>query len=217
MAATMTIIFVGLGIILGSNEDLLRRMSITDPLTGLPNRRLLDSRLREELARVDRYHHPVALMILDLDGLKHINDELGHDAGDSALKAVARSLQRTCRATDLAARFGGDEFCVLAPNIAEEAALKLAERVRGTLGKEASWVDAGLPPLTLSIGIADTRCIEENHPDKLYSAADRALLDAKRSGKDRVVLAAVRDPDAKADPSAEEEAAAPASREESGA
>ena len=200
IAVTTTIIFVGLGSILGANEDLLRRMASTDPLTGLVNRRIFDLRLREELARADRYHQPVTLMILDLDGLKDINDELGHDAGDSALKAVARSLQRTCRATDLPARFGGDEFCVLAPNIMEEAALKLAERIRLTLSNEASWVDAGLPPLTVSIGITDTGCIDENHPDKLYLMADRALLNAKQSGKNRVVLASVQDAKEKAEP-----------------
>jgi diguanylate cyclase (GGDEF)-like protein len=193
IAVSTAILFVGLGFILGSNEDLLQRVSVTDPLTGLANRRLLDRRLREELARVDRYNQPLTLMLLDLDGLKKVNDRKGHEAGDNAIRAVARTLSKSCRSTDLAARLGGDEFAVLAPNIAEAEALPLAERIRTGLGREASWVAVDLPPLTLSIGIADSRTISELHPDRLYSAADRALYRAKQEGKDRVVLASVPD------------------------
>lgn len=188
IAVSTALMFVGLGFIIGSKEDLLQRVSLTDPLTGLANRRHLDKRLREELARVDRYQNPLTLMLLDLDGLKSVNDRKGHEAGDNALRAVARTLEKTCRATDLAARIGGDEFAVLLPNISQEEACTLAERVRKTLGMEASWVAVDLPPLTLSIGIADTSSIQELHTDRLYSASDRALLRAKQEGKDRVVL-----------------------------
>jgi diguanylate cyclase len=190
IAVSTAIMFVGLGFIIGSNEDLLQRVSHTDALTGLANRRHLDKRLREELARVDRYKTPLALMLLDLDGLKDLNDQKGHDAGDAALRAVARTLEKSCRATDLAARFGGDEFVVLSPSITQEEARKLAERIRSMLGTEASWVAADLPPLTLSIGIADTTSIPDLHPDRLYSAADRALYRAKHSGKNQIILAA---------------------------
>lgn len=189
VGACTTIMFVGLGAIIGSNEDLLERMSLTDPLTGLANRRHFDRRLREELARVDRYDQPLAMMLLDLDGLKAVNDVGGHESGDNALRAVARTLQRTCRNTDLAARIGGDEFVVLAPNIAVHEASTLAERIRKSLTAEASWVSTTLPPLTLSIGVVDTSCVPDLHPDRLYSAADRALYRAKQTGKDRVVLA----------------------------
>jgi diguanylate cyclase (GGDEF)-like protein len=189
IAASTAILFVGLGYILGANEDLLQRVSLTDPLTGLANRRLLDRRLREELARVDRYKNALSLMLLDLDGLKTLNDLKGHEAGDNAIRAVARTLQKTCRSTDVAARFGGDEFAVLAPNVTALEARTLAERVRRSLGMEASWVAVDLPPLTLSIGIADLSTIAELHSDRLYSAADRALYRAKESGRDRVVLA----------------------------
>jgi len=103
IAGATALMFVGLGTILGSHEDLLRRVSLTDPLTGLPNRRHSDRRLLEELARVDRYKKPLTLMLLDLDGLKAVNDFSGHEAGDNAIRAVARTLQRTCRAMDLAA------------------------------------------------------------------------------------------------------------------
>lgn len=191
IALSTAIMFVGLGIIIGSNEDLLQRASLTDPLTGLANRRHFDQRLREELARVDRYKQPLALMLLDLDGLKGVNDVGGHEAGDNALRAVARTLQKTCRSTDLAARIGGDEFIVLAPNITESEARTLAERIRKTLSVEASWVSTQLPTLTLSMGIADTRCARDLQPDRLYTAADQALYKAKQGGKNRVVLAEV--------------------------
>ena len=107
-----------------------------------------------------------------------------------SLRAVSRTLQRTCRSTDLAARIGGDEFAVLAPNITRADAKTLAERVQKTLAKEASWVSTGLGQLTLSIGIADTSCVRELHPDRLYAAADQALYRAKELGRDRVELAA---------------------------
>ena len=189
VAFSTAILFVGLGIIIGSHEDLLERMSLSDAVTGLPNRRHFERRLREELARVDRYHQPLALMLMDLDGLKGINDQFGHEVGDQAIRAVARSLLRTCRSTDLAARYGGDEFTVLAPNINEGDAQKLAERIRRTLETEASWATAELPSLSVSIGVADTRCIEELHPDRLFAAADQAMYRAKQQGGDRVVLA----------------------------
>ena len=133
---------------------------------------------------------------VDLDGLKGVNDRKGHDAGDNAIRAVARTLEKSCRATDLAARFGGDEFAVLLPNISQEEALTLAERIRKSLGMEASWVAPDLPPLTLSIGIADTTSIPELHPDRLYSAADRALYPAKQQGKNQCVLASAVEGDA---------------------
>ena len=191
IAVATALLFVGLGAILGTHEDLLRRISLTDPLTGLPNRRHSDRRLRDELARVDRYKNPLTLMLIDLDGLKAVNDVSGHEAGDNAIRAVARTLRRTCRTTDLAARIGGDEFVVLAPNITEQEARSLAERIREALTTEASWIATALPPLTLSIGVADTRCVHELQPDRLYSAADQALYEAKQGGKNRVALAPV--------------------------
>jgi len=191
VVGSTAIMFVGLGAIIGSNEDLLQRVSLTDPLTGLANRRHFDRRLREELARVDRYSYPLSLMLLDLDGLKKLNDAGGHESGDNALRAVARTLQHNCRSTDLAARLGGDEFVVLAPNITAKAAETLAERIRKSLTVEASWVSTTLPALTLSIGIADTQCIRELNPDRLYAAADQALYKAKQAGKNRVVVAEV--------------------------
>src|SRR4029078_8568358 len=108
--------------------DQLELSSATDPLTDLPNRRYFSSRLRQELFRASRYGVPVTLLLLDLDGLKQINDHYGHSAGDRALCAVADCLKRTCRATDVPVRCGGDEFAVLVPETFAEDALDLAKR-----------------------------------------------------------------------------------------
>ena len=191
IAVSTAIMFVGLGTIIGSHEDLLQRVSLTDPLTGLPNRRHFDQRLREDLARVERFNHTLTLMLLDLDGLKDINDLAGHKAGDNALRAVARTLSRNCRTTDLVARIGGDEFTVLASNMTEKEAQSLANRIREALTADRGWVSTSLPPLSLSVGVADTRCVEKRTPDFLYSAADEALYKAKQSGRNVVVHAAV--------------------------
>lgn len=189
ITVSTALMFVGLGMVLGSHEDVLQRVSLTDSLTGLPNRRHFDKKLREELARVDRYRQPLTLILLDLDYLKAINDQQGHEAGDNAVKAVARTLETTRRSTDLAARIGGDEFAVLAPNVGEAEARTLAERIQRTLSTDASWLAGGLPPLRLSIGIADVQAVTELHPERLYSAADRALYRAKEEGRDRIVVA----------------------------
>jgi len=189
VAVSTAIVFVGLGRVLGSHEDELQRLSITDPLTGLPNRRHFEQRLGEELARVVRYDHLFVLMLLDLDELKKVNDTSGHDAGDEALRATARTLRRACRATDEAFRTGGDEFAVLAPNVTRGEAERLAERIREALALETNRVATSFPSLSLSVGVADTRCIREPQPDQLYAAADQALYQAKQAGKDRVMLA----------------------------
>ncbi|HXV62649.1 MAG TPA: GGDEF domain-containing protein [Vicinamibacteria bacterium] len=193
IAVSTALMFVGLGFILGANEDLLKKMSMTDPLTGLANRRQFDERLREEVARVERYGQRLTLMLLDLDGLKSLNDRKGHEAGDNAIRAVARTMQNNCRATDVSARIGGDEFGLIAPGITMNEALTFAERIQRSLRTEASWVASELPPLTLSIGIADTSCTRELDPDRLYAAADGALYRAKQQGRDRVLMAPVQE------------------------
>ena len=188
VVTSTAIVFVGLGRLIGKHEDEMLRLSLTDALTGLPNRRHFERRLREELARAVRCGQSLVLMLLDLDGLKKVNDTAGHDSGDEALRAVARTLKHTCRATDRASRTGGDEFAVLAPNVTEREAETLAGRIREGLTVEAREVGGSFPPLTVSIGVADTRHIREPRPDQLYAAADQALYQAKQAGKNRVVL-----------------------------
>ncbi|MRG95322.1 GGDEF domain-containing protein [Polyangium spumosum] len=179
------VVFVLLGRRLGAREDLLAATSMKDPLTGLSNRRHLDARLAEEIARLARHEGSVAFLLLDVDHLKQINDRGGHEAGDAALTAVAEALRRTCRVMDLPARYGGDEFAVLLPATTASQGLELAERIRAALRDMP-----GAP--TVSIGIADLDAVLAPRPLALFEAADAALYAAKNAGRDRVILAPSR-------------------------
>jgi diguanylate cyclase (GGDEF)-like protein len=159
----------------------------TDPLTGLSNRRAFDALFDEELYRATRTRRPLALMLVDLDGLKGINDDHGHAAGDVALKRVAEVL-RSNRRTDRCARLGGDEFAVLLPETDARAASHVAQRLCAAVrvAEQPGYT------VTLSLGIAAT-------PDdgtttvELHSVADTALYTAKRRGGDQVVYAGAVD------------------------
>jgi len=177
-----TTVFVLLGRTLGAREDKLAATSMKDPLTGLSNRRHLDLRLTEEIARLARHEGSVAILLLDVDHLKEINDHGGHEAGDAALSAVAEALRHTCRAMDVASRYGGDEFLVLLPETTARQGLELAERIRVALRDRP-----GAP--TVSIGIADLDAAAAPQPVALFEAADAALYAAKRAGRDRAVVA----------------------------
>jgi diguanylate cyclase (GGDEF)-like protein len=127
-----------------------RRMAATDPLTRVANRRALDDALQRELSRAQRSGKPLSLLLLDLDGLKAINDTRGHAAGDRALRAVARCARQAIRRCDLVARIGGDEFAVLLPETDASGAQAIGQRIRGKLA-EASTNNL---PLRLSLGVA---------------------------------------------------------------
>ena len=186
-----------LGWIVGRKEDLLGRLSTTDPLTGLANRRRLRAAFADELNRAARYETPLALLLVDLDRLKDINDRHGHADGDRALQLVAEALRRTCRATDLAARYGGDEFVVLAVNTpATEArilALRIRDSVRRLSLRAGRWSKTNEPiNHTVSIGAADLKAAALPTFDALHAAADRALYAAKAAGRDGVMVAPPR-------------------------
>jgi len=194
--ATATLVLMAvLGWIVGRKEDRLEELSVTDPLTVLANRRRFGQRFSDELARSARYGTPLALLLIDLDRLKQINDRRGHAEGDRALQLVADSLRRTCRATDLPARYGGDEFVVLAVNSSASEALALAHRLRATVRRLsaaplAGRADAGaFHQLTVSIGVADLTAPQRPTFEELYAAADRALYAAKAAGRDCAVVA----------------------------
>ena len=196
LVATLTMMTV-LGWIVGRKEDLLGRLSTTDPLTGLANRRRLRSAFADELNRAARYDTPLALLLVDLDRLKDINDRHGHADGDRALQLVAEALRRTCRATDLAARYGGDEFIVLAVNTPATEARVLALRIRDSVHRlslrAGRWSKASAPiNHTVSIGAADLRAAALPTFDALHAAADRALYAAKAAGRDGVMVAPPR-------------------------
>jgi diguanylate cyclase (GGDEF)-like protein len=184
-----------LGWIVGRKEDLLEELSVTDPLTGLANRRRLRAAFSDENARAARYGTPLALLLIDLDNLKTINDQHGHACGDRALQLVAESLRTSSRATDLAARYGGDEFIVLAVNTSATEALALAHRIGATvrrLGAASVKRGKGREPIkhTVSIGVADLELAAAPTFESLHAAADHALYAAKAAGRDCAVAAA---------------------------
>ena len=157
----------------------LESQANTDPLTGLGNLRNLQSELAQMLETQKRYGHPFGVLLMDIDGLKRVNDSLGHQAGDRLLMQVAMALQRSIRSVDVAARIGGDEFCVLAPEQETDGAAQVAERLWSAVTEEVSIpID---PPVGLSIGVVS--CPEHGtEPEALIDAADRAMYKAKAAG-----------------------------------
>ena len=183
VAASTLVVFTLFGVLLGRQADRLVDLSNTDPLTGLRNARLFQARLEHEFARHLRYREPLSVLLVDLDGLKQINDRKGHAGGDAALRRVADAIRRGSRATDLAARWGGDEFALLAPHTDQAAATQLAERIR------TAAVEGGEPEdgASVSIGVATLDVASSpTGPFALVAAADQALYEAKRLGKNRV-------------------------------
>jgi diguanylate cyclase (GGDEF)-like protein/PAS domain S-box-containing protein len=164
-------------------EEELRRLSVTDPLTGLGNRRKFFNALESEFARARRYHSDYCLIMADLDHYKSINDRFSHMTGDEALKLTAEAIQKTARKTDVAARYGGDEFVLLLPNTQVEGALQLASRLREAISRCELSVGEHL---TVSIGVAVYFSMDKNSEDLLVRA-DRALYQAKKDPRGIVV------------------------------
>lgn len=165
------------------NEE-LERLSITDGLTGLVNHRFLVQRLNEEGIRANRYHHEFSVLMADVDHFKQYNDEFGHPAGDEVLRRVADILRASVRPGDTAARYGGEEFAVVMPETPAAEAFEIAEHVRARVASEA------FPgkKITLSIGVAEFPN-DADLPHAVIAAADRALYEAKRDGRNRTVQA----------------------------
>jgi diguanylate cyclase (GGDEF)-like protein len=182
------LVFLGLGYTLGRRIDELRRLSTTDPLTGLANRRALQIRLRDEWLRARRYGSPLSLLLVDVDELKQINDERGHAAGDDVLRTAARAVAVTMRVTDFGARWGGDEFAIVAPNTTSRSAQHLGQRLLGQASDPARTQHAAV---TLSAGVATVEPRDDPSAtiDRLINAADAALYQAKSEGKNRVRVA----------------------------
>jgi len=167
----------------------VRRLSVTDELTGLYNARHFSTRLRDEVERAKRTSRPLALIIVDSDALKIVNDRFGHDEGNRLLVAIARTIQQHVRTSDVVARFGGDEFMVLQPDADLEGAAAVAERIRVAIGAQIAHTPAGEPVSgTVSIGVAAFPRTADSDAE-LFRRADRALYEAKRLGKDQVVVA----------------------------
>jgi diguanylate cyclase (GGDEF)-like protein len=148
---------------------------LSDPLTGVANRRALLARVDYEIARHARSRRSFALLMLDLDGFKLLNDRFGHPAGDDLLREVARAMGRSIRDQDTLARVGGDEFCVLAPETDSAGAERLIARVETAVARVVAGVDA----LGASAGAA-VFPDDGTTADALVEAADQRLLGAKR-------------------------------------
>lgn len=170
-------------------EEELLRLAATDPLTGAFNRREFTNIAAREALRANRYHHPLSVLMLDLDHFKRLNDTWGHEAGDAALRQVAGRLVAMLRRDDVVCRYGGEEFVVILPNApraaVEEKARTIVEEIR-KLGSTPP-VEA-LRGITASAGLS-TFPLDGDDPQELLRAADDALYRAKRAGRDRVCVA----------------------------
>jgi diguanylate cyclase (GGDEF)-like protein len=171
--------------------DELTHAAAVDPVTGMFNRRYLETRLDAEMERSRRMSTPVSLLMLDIDVFKTVNDKLGHQRGDAVLRKVAEIVSRAVRASDVCTRYGGDEFAVIVPESngsgSSGHALQTAERIRSRV-EAFQWVGLGLPQnvaVTVSIGVAIAEPGE--HGEALIGRADERLYAAKAAGRNRVL------------------------------
>lgn len=166
---------------LSARSEKLQHAALTDPLTGMHNRRYFDDALREYLEEFGRIGKPVGLMIFDLDHFKSVNDTHGHDVGDEVLRSVAEALIGMTRFHDVVARLGGEEFAIVAPNMDRAHLEKFAERIRTAIASIV--IDTGETrfSVTTSIGVAVWQGHES--PEEFFRRADKRLYQAKRSGR----------------------------------
>ena len=169
----------------------LRHASRRDALTGLLNRRAMDEEIEREWQRCLRGRPPFAVLLVDIDGFKGINDSQGHVAGDRVLAHVARLLHRHARTTDAVARIGGDEFLLLLVEVDETVALRSAERIRLEVERQPLQTGTNPVPATISIGVALLGRADPN-AEAVIARADTALYRAKTEGRNRVDVAGVR-------------------------
>jgi len=176
---------------LRDNVQAAIELAAVDPLTGLNNRRFLESHLANALEQAAHKGRPLSLMILDIDHFKSVNDTYGHDAGDEVLKVFAQRVKRVVRGADLVCRLGGEEFVVVMPDTPLAVAERVAERVRAAVQGGQFPIDAGATrtiPVTASIGLAERGA--DANADALLRRADKALYGSKASGRNRVTAAA---------------------------
>ena len=171
-----------------------RELALRDELTGLANRRALEKLLAEEVTRALRHGRPLSILMADVDHFKAVNDTYGHPAGDEVLRELARILGQSLRSIDTAARYGGEELLMVLPETPGAEARRVAERIRTTVAEHVFLVEPeGAEPrlslrVTVSLGIASVPQ-DADSPERLVEIADRALYDAKRQGRNRLVVA----------------------------
>jgi diguanylate cyclase (GGDEF)-like protein len=174
------------------NNERLTYIGLTDPLTGVSNRRYVDQRMREEIGRARRQQYSIACMYLDIDFFKQINDKYGHQGGDDVLRDVAGRIKAELRLSDTLGRFGGEEFVVLLVNTSQQDAIQVAERIRSSVGNKPFLLSAGgYCRASISIGLT-TLPVRQNQGEieivagNMLALADQALYQAKSQGRDRV-------------------------------
>jgi diguanylate cyclase (GGDEF)-like protein len=166
-------------------------LASTDPLTGAYNRRTFLDLMEKELSRARRFDSPVSLVILDIDHFKRINDNHGHLVGDRVLQRFANVVRAELRKEDVLVRYGGEEFCVLVPDVAGPGAVTLAERIRAAVAREPFVFEGIEVPVTTSAGVAARIDEGPESVDRLVNRADEALYIAKRRGRNRVASVAL--------------------------
>jgi diguanylate cyclase (GGDEF)-like protein len=171
---------------LESTNARLKETSFKDEVTGLYNRRFFSLRLEEELSRYRRFNHPVSVVLLDLDGFKAVNDDLGHAVGDDTLRDIAQILMKHSRGINVVSRYGGDEFAVLLVETSKAGARLYADRIREVVAK---YPFSHGKVITASFGVASLPDDEAGTAEDLFRAADEALYTAKRAGKNQVAAA----------------------------
>jgi diguanylate cyclase (GGDEF)-like protein len=168
---------------------IVERQALVDGLTGLANRRQCEETLASELARLERFGGPLAVVVSDLDWFKDVNDRFGHPSGDAVLREFATVLRESVRDVDLAGRWGGEEFVLILPGTDLQGGAQVAERIRlAFTGRTILSADGAAIPVTASFGVASVP--PASSATELFSAADAALYEAKRNGKNRVETAA---------------------------
>lgn len=164
----------------------LNELVHTDNLTGLYNQRHLMSALENEMERTRRTGRNTAIIVLDLDHFKRVNDTWGHEAGNQVLRVTAQCLLSAIRRIDVACRFGGEEFVVILPNSDLTEAVKVAERIRSTIERTEVETEAGVIPVTASLGVDVYRADQNEAPEAFISRADGFLYQAKAGGRNQV-------------------------------
>lgn len=167
-------------------EKKLRLLAITDPLTGIFNRRHFFNMAEREIQRSRRYGQPLSIILFDVDNFKEINDTFGHSTGDQVLKALALRCQKHLRDTDMLARFGGEEFVVLLPETDVDSACRTAERLRRLVEEMRVVTRKGVAQVTISLGVASAEKGSACSVDKLLEGADQALYSSKNGGRNCV-------------------------------